>query len=116
MALFLDENSESEEYAYWVESKGKAFSFHRAPVLFANRLKSIIEESKSPWVFTSATLTVEQSFEYFLEETGIKTDMEKVYPSPFDYDSSVRGLVIPTCRSQGDDQHTIALANGCMKS
>ena len=113
--LFLDEDSESEEYAYWTESRDKAFSFHRAPVLFANRLKSVIEESKSPWVFTSATLTIGQSFEYFLEETGIQTDMKKVYPSPFDFDSAVRGLVMPDLPWPGSDQHTIALANGCME-
>ena len=113
--LFLDEDHESDEYAYWVESKGKTFSFHRAPVLFANRLKSVIEESKSPWVFTSATLTIGQSFEYFLEETGIQTDMEKVYPSPFDFDSAVRGLVMPNLPWPGSDQHTIALTKGCIK-
>ena len=114
-ALFLDDDHESEEYAYWVESKGKAFSFHRAPVLFSDRLKSVIEESKSAWVFTSATLTIEQSFEYFLEETGIQADIERVYPSPFDFDSAVRGLVMPNLPWPGNDQHTIALANGCME-
>ena len=81
-ALFLDQENEGEEYAYWIESRGRAFSFHRAPVLLSNRLKSVIQESKSPWVLTSATLTVEQSFNYFLEETGIQADIKRIYPSP----------------------------------
>ena len=93
-ARFLDEDNGSEEYAYWIESKVRAFSFHRAPVLLENRLKSVIHESRAPWVFTSATLTIEESFEYFLEETGIKADVQRIYPSPFDFESAVRGLVL----------------------
>ena len=41
--------------------------------------------------------------------------MEKVYPSPFDFDSAVRGLVMPNLPSPGSDQHTIALTKGCLK-
>ncbi|MDC2963785.1 ATP-dependent DNA helicase [Gammaproteobacteria bacterium] len=115
LALFLHDDKESEEYAYWIENKARAFSFHRAPVLLENRLASVIHESKSPWVFTSATLTIEQSFEYFLEETGIQADVERIYPSPFDFESAVRGLVLPDLPWPGSDQHTISLACACMK-
>ena len=114
-ARFLVEDNESEEYAYWTESKVRAFSFHRAPVLLANRLKSVIHESRAPWVFTSATLTIEESFEYFLEETGIKADVQRIYPSPFDFESAVRGLVLANLPWPGNDQHTISLACACMK-
>ena len=114
-ARFLDEDNESEEYAYWIESKVRAFSFHRAPVLLENRLKSVIHESRAPWVFTSATLTIEESFEYFLEETGIQADVQRIYPSPFDFESAVRGLVLANLPWPGNDQHTISLACACMK-
>ena len=114
-ARFLDEDNGSEEYAYWIESKVRAFSFHRAPVLLENRLKSVIHESRAPWVFTSATLTIEESFEYFLEETGIQADVERIYPSPFDFESAVRGLVLANLPWPGNDQHTISLACACMK-
>ncbi len=114
-ARFLVEDNESEEYAYWTESKVRAFSFHRAPVLLANRLKSVIHESRAPWVFTSATLTIEESFEYFLEETGIKADVQRIYPSPFDFESAVRGLVLANLPWPGNDQHSISLACACMK-
>ena len=114
-ALFLDEDNEIEEYAYWIESKARGFSFHRAPVFLDNRLNSVINESKSPWVFTSATLTIEQSFEYFLEETGIQADIERIYPSPFDFESAVRGFVVSNVPWPGNDEHTIALAYACMK-
>ena len=114
-ARFLVEDKESEEYAYWTESKVRAFSFHRAPVLLENRLKSVIHESRAPWVFTSATLTIEESFEYFLEETGIKADVQRIYPSPFDFESAVRGLVLANLPWPGNDQHTISLACACMK-
>ena len=114
-ARFLVEDNESEEYAYWTESKVRAFSFHRAPVLLENRLKSVIHESRAPWVFTSATLTIEESFEYFLEETGIKADVQRIYPSPFDFESAVRGLVLANLPWPGNDQHTISLACACMK-
>ncbi|MEC8299190.1 MAG: ATP-dependent DNA helicase [Pseudomonadota bacterium] len=114
-ALFLDQENEGEEYAYWIESRGRAFSFHRAPVLLSNRLKSVIQESKSPWVLTSATLTVEQSFNYFLEETGIQADIKRIYPSPFDFESAVRGFVVPSLPWPGNDRHTSDLAHACMK-
>ena len=95
--------------------KGRTFSFHRAPVLLSNRLKSVIQESKSPWVLTSATLTVEQSFNYFLEETGIQADIKRIYPSPFDFESAVRGFVVPSLPWPGNDRHTSDLAHACMK-
>ncbi|PPA71238.1 ATP-dependent helicase DinG [Jeotgalibacillus proteolyticus] len=47
-------------------------------------------------VLTSATLTIDHSFEYFLKGLGINEQQTscKIYASPFDYKSSVR-LMVP---------------------
>ena len=65
-----------------------AVQLRATPVAVAEVLRSSLFATRKGMVFTSATLTVEERFDYIKNRTGIPADREFLFPSPFDYASS----------------------------
>lgn len=72
-------------YSYWFESTRKHVSFHRTPLSVAEPFSKIMAEHPARWVFTSATLTVNNQFNYFTDKLGLDDAETLLLPSPFDY-------------------------------
>ena len=92
------------EWIYWQEGTMKRsreggkklfISLHGSPIDISQILASQLFEKIDHCILTSATLQVEESFDYFLERAGltiqsniqVKTD---VFPSPFYYEDQVQ--------------------------
>lgn len=60
-------------------------SLHRAPLDVGTYLRSTLLEPKSTVVLTSATLSVDGSFDYIRERLGIHQAEEAILGSPFNY-------------------------------
>ena len=87
------------------------FTIHLTPMSIAAEFKSVMESSASAWVLTSATLAVQGSFELLQAELGLEDAETEVFPSPFDYPSLVRGIVIANLPLPGTEEHTLSLVD-----
>jgi predicted DnaQ family exonuclease/DinG family helicase len=96
----LQENQ--SDTVYWVEISRREDSFNAhfrsAPLQVAPTLKDLLYGRLRTSVFTSATLSIDQSFEFFLKRLGVDLLPEerrnfRILGSPFDYESQIRVLI-----------------------
>ncbi|HZG72103.1 MAG TPA: helicase C-terminal domain-containing protein, partial [Chondromyces sp.] len=81
----------------------------------AEMIKRLLLNEKNA-IFTSATLTVNQSFEFFTEEIGLKDfhPHQYILPSPFNYKENCRILIprdIPDIKKVKMDEYIEAVAS-----
>lgn len=74
-----------DDHIHWFETHRRSFTFHITPFDISEIFHSQMEIMKVAWMFTSATLTVANSFEHFKQRLGIETDNTAIWDSPFDY-------------------------------
>jgi ATP-dependent DNA helicase DinG len=92
--------NEMPDYVLWLDGDTRSLPnsliIQAQPVAVAQNLKEELFTKKKSVVLTSATLTVSDSFSYFLNEIGLKKEEIKQLQlsSPFDYDQSAT-LFIP---------------------
>jgi len=73
------------EFVYFAEFRGKGVFLRAAPIDVANIVRDALVDRMQTTVFTSATLTVDGSFEYVRERLGIGSADELRLPSEFDF-------------------------------
>jgi ATP-dependent DNA helicase DinG len=86
-----------ENTVHWYEMHAQSFTLHMTPMIVAEYFKKYMREKKRSWIFTSATLTVKNSFKLFIDTLGLDSAMQLQLKSPFDYQKqallySPRGL------------------------
>lgn len=102
MAAFR-EYREREESVFWFEIRGegesRTISFIQSPLEIGPMMEQAVYDPFPTVVFTSATLTVQNSFSYWCNRVGLFQDREGVesaiFPSPFRYSRQVL-LALPT--------------------
>ncbi|WP_330959155.1 ATP-dependent DNA helicase [Photobacterium sp. 53610] len=72
-------------YSYWYECTPRHFSLHITPLSVAEKFHEQIEQQKGAWIFTSATLAVDDDFGHFSHRLGLQPAAQMSLPSPFDY-------------------------------
>lgn len=100
-----------EKLVYWLDLYAKSIQFNITPLSVAEPFKKIREDHKLNWLFTSATLTVDNSFEHFKENLGLNDAREKSYPSPFDYQKNAMLYVPEGMPEPNDSNFNIYLVN-----
>lgn len=76
----------SSEWATWYEKRKNSITLNASPMDVSNYLGATVCQEGRTAVFTSATLSVNNSFEYIRGRLGIpKTDNEAILPSHFDF-------------------------------
>jgi len=75
----------AHEAVHWYELSPQGFSFHATPLDLAPPLRSLREQSRASWIFTSATLSVAGEFDHFSRQLGLDDPVTACLPSPFDY-------------------------------
>ncbi|OQY38358.1 MAG: hypothetical protein B6229_05975 [Spirochaetaceae bacterium 4572_7] len=108
LATFFEKFRSYNEYdddVFWVEksktSKGDYFvKYSITPLDISSLMTKAVFEPYSSVICTSATLTVNDSFQFWKNRVGIgyidkERVMERLYPSPFDYENRVF-LGVPT--------------------
>jgi ATP-dependent DNA helicase DinG len=74
-----------ENTVHWYEMHTQSFTLHMTPMIVADYFKKYMRDKKRSWIFTSATLTVKNSFKLFIETLGLDQAMQLQLKSPFDY-------------------------------
>ena len=89
--------ADNDDYVFWLES-----SYYRgseqlvqksAPIDAGKFLPDMLWSKLTNVIFTSATITAANSFDYFYRETGIKEAEELKLESPFDYSKQAELLM-----------------------
>ncbi|WFE68636.1 ATP-dependent DNA helicase [Thiomicrospira sp. R3] len=89
LKMWLETDKDSE--VRWAESSQARFKLNMTPLSVADPFKRQREAIGGGWVFTSATLSLRDSFDYFKQRLGLFQSSTAVWPSPFDYKS--QGLI-----------------------
>lgn len=84
-------NQTSENKIRWIESSQARFKFNLTPLSVAAPFSRQREEIGGAWLFTSATLSVRNNFDYFANRLGLAEAKTSCWPSPFDYQQ--QGLI-----------------------
>lgn len=100
--FFMELNDEG--IVYWLEANGnyrsKSLQLYAVPVDVSSQLKELFFDKKKSIVLTSATLSVDKSFQFMIDNLGLNEAAEhdrlmtKLLPSPFNYREQAL-LVIP---------------------
>ncbi|MFW6382060.1 MAG: helicase C-terminal domain-containing protein [Bacillota bacterium] len=87
-----------DEYVFWIEqrfNKGNNNYIQRNAKLEVNEfLNEVIFEKVATNIMTSATLAVNESFDYFKKKMGLSKINELIVESPFDYENQI-GIYLP---------------------
>ncbi len=66
-------------------SAPRAISPALTPLTVADKFKEVMEQKPGSWIFTSATLSVNDDLHHFTARLGIEQAESMLLPSPFDY-------------------------------
>ncbi|UTV28530.1 ATP-dependent DNA helicase [Photobacterium atrarenae] len=72
-------------YSYWYECTPRHFSLNITPLSVAEKFHEQIELHPGAWIFTSATLAVDDDFSHFSHRLGLTPKRQFALESPFDY-------------------------------
>lgn len=90
-----------EDHIHWYETHLHSFTLQLTPMIVAEQFKKFMEsQKKRAWIFTSATLTVRDSFHLFADSMGLTSAIKLKLKSPFNYQQQAllyvpRGLPDP---------------------
>ncbi len=70
---------------HWFETYLQSFSIQHTPMVVADHFKRHIKDLKRTWIYTSATLTVKNSFQLFTDTMGLDQALPLQLKSPFNY-------------------------------
>lgn len=87
-------------YSYWYECNSRHFTLALTPLSVADKFKEVISQKPGTWIFTSATLSVNDKLSHFTDRLGIDSAETLLLASPFDYATQAllcvpRGLPTP---------------------
>lgn len=83
--LTLWRKTESDQQIRWLESSQSRFKLNLTPLSVAEPFSRQRKAAGGAWVFTSATLSVNHSFDYFSNRLGLTDAKTHQWESPFDY-------------------------------
>nr|WP_084273706.1 ATP-dependent DNA helicase [Legionella fairfieldensis] len=72
-------------YIRWLERFKHSLTFHATPFDIADLFSGLLTRQQCAFIFTSATLTMADSFDCFTKPLGLTTAKTLTLPSPFDY-------------------------------
>ncbi|MBL4712244.1 MAG: ATP-dependent DNA helicase [Gammaproteobacteria bacterium] len=75
----------SAQSILWFETYTKSFMLHATPIDVASIFQKHTDNFASSWIFTSATLQVNQKFDHFAKNIGLENYNSGVWDSPFNY-------------------------------
>jgi ATP-dependent DNA helicase DinG len=72
-------------FSYWYECTSRHFVLALTPLSVSERFREVINERPAAWIFTSATLAVNEQMTHFMERLGVQQAQSMILTSPFDY-------------------------------
>ena len=95
--------TESKNKIRWCESAQARFKLNLTPLSIAEQFKQQRETLGGSWIFTSATLSVNNNFDYFTHRLGLVDAKTVTWESPFDFEKQAviyHPIGLPEPRSQ----------------
>ena len=98
----------------WLEVTSRSLRLHLTPLDVAETLQGLFAASDQAWVFTSATLAIDDDFSHFNERMGLSDVTGITFPSPYALENN--GLIyLPTNLPQpSDPEHTASMLESVM--
>ena len=90
MAIHFPYLLKNEQAITWFEEVGETKTLVIMPRLVQDILAEQVFNKKIPYIFSSATLSDNQSFQYIADSLGIQEYLHFSVESPFDYDEVMR--------------------------
>ncbi|WP_271459690.1 ATP-dependent DNA helicase [Pantoea leporis] len=72
-------------FSYWYECNSRHFTLALTPLSVAERFREVMDNRKAAWIFTSATLAVNEQMSHFSSRLGVDNATTMILDSPFDY-------------------------------
>ena len=72
-------------FSYWYECNSRNFVLALTPLTVSDRFREMLDEKPGSWIFTSATLSVNEQMGHFTDRLGLNKAKTLLLPSPFDY-------------------------------
>ena len=94
-------------HCYWYETFGRQFGIHITPLTVADKFGERLNQRQAAWIFTSATLAVDGTFDHFCHRLGITAAEQKILPSPFNYPKQAL-LCVPRYLPNANQAHTLS--------
>tara|TARA_Y100000996_G_scaffold368465_1_gene314846 strand:- start:144 stop:1136 length:993 start_codon:yes stop_codon:yes gene_type:complete len=104
MSYIID--SFDDEGLRWIEVTSRSIRLNITPLDIGNRLQHQLNSTHQTWIFTSATITVDDDFSYFQNRLGIRTAKISQYRSPFALDTNALVYVPSNLPETNDIQFT----------
>lgn len=101
----LHKHEDDDVYVRWIDYGNQHMRFSRAPLSVKNF--GGFKRDDQAWIFTSATLTVNQGFEHFTQQLGLYDAQCLMWDSPFNYQDNALLYVpqnLPDPRSEAYSQ------------
>lgn len=76
---------DTSHYVQWFETYSQAFVLRLTPLDIASAFRGQMQRHPASWIFTSATLTVDNRFDHFIARLGLGEPETRRLESPFDY-------------------------------
>ena len=106
-------------YSFWYETTVRHIVLHQTPLSVAKRFGNLVKHSDRGWVFTSATLSVNEKFDYFVNRLGLWDAETLVLASPFDFEHQAMLCLpryLPPANQFNRDQRLAQLAQQCIEA
>lgn len=93
-----------EGMSFWYETTPRHVVLHLTPLSVADKFSAYVKESGAGWIFTSATLAVDNSFDHFSKHLGLYGASQLLLESPFDYPQQSQ-LIVPRYLPEANDKN-----------
>jgi len=104
-------NDEDQSYVHWIDIFFKSIQFNITPISIADSFREFQEKNEASWIFTSATLAANSSFDHFKSLMGLENAKTKLLKSPFNYSQNAYLYVpedMPETSSRSFNNHLLA--------
>ena len=78
----IDKNN---DYVYWLDIFSKSVQFNMTPFSVSESFEKFRDKNEISWIFTSATLAVNDNFDFFQNLLGLHETITKKLDSPFNF-------------------------------
>ena len=90
--------------SFWYETTPRHVVLHLTPLSVADKFSAYVKESGAGWIFTSATLAVDNRFDHFAQHLGLLGASQLLLESPFDYQQQSQ-LIVPRYLPEANDKN-----------
>ena len=94
-----------DDYIQWLDIHQRSFVFHLTPLDIAPSFQAQMQTYPCSWIFTSATLSINNNFKHFISRLGIETCQTLQLDSPFDYHNHALLVAPMTMPDPNSDQY-----------